>query len=129
MPITQILPTKIYGCKTIGVERDNSSVCLANKIINKFQLANKAQVIESNARDCSFDDNDHIIMLAECAPKKPIFDHIYYSTKANITYRSPYRLYGLLFPSVKKQDIELCTVKEVRLDNDGFFEIVILQSK
>jgi hypothetical protein len=128
LPLTQILLSRAYGCKSVGIEKDHRSVDLANKVINKLHLSHCIQIIESDALDYSFHEVNHIMVLADCEPKKEVFHHIHRSTKANVTYRSAYKLYKLLSPQVNKGDIELYNIKQKSLDQSNFFELVLLHA-
>ena len=129
LPLTQIYLARKYRYQSVGIERDSKAVCLANILIKQLDLENRVQVIECDARNYSFKNIDHVMLLADCEPKKAILDHIHNSTDATVSYRSPHRLYRLFFPCVKEEDIEFFTIKKSFLDREKFFEIAILNKK
>ncbi len=129
LPLTQIYLARKYQYQSVGIERDSKAVCLANMLIKQLDLENRVHVIECDARNYSFKNIDHVMLLADCEPKKAILDHIYHSTHATVSYRSPHRLYRLFFPCVNEEDIEFFTIKKSFLDREKFFEVTILNKK
>lgn len=109
MPITAILYSLIFNCEIIGIDIDNKSLNLANKIMHDINMNAKYKFIHSDAFNIDFNINDitHIVIAGHINNKNFLLQSL--KEKINIhtkiLVRKSMGLYKLIYSDININDI------------------------
>ena len=115
IPITLILMSRLYGIRSIGLDRSKETVNLAQRVIQALGLENEIQIIygdDSYLRELSW---DMVLVSALSEPKRRIFQTLREILKERkmhipVIYRTYTGMQAVLYKPVQFEDIEGFTI-------------------
>lgn len=110
VPLTQILLSRLYGIRSLGLDVDSKAVELAQKCIKHIGLESDIQIVQGDESALWELDWDMVLVAALAEPKPRIFRTLHEILKmrgpAPVIYRTYTGMRAVLYSPVQPEDIK-----------------------
>ncbi|MDO5848029.1 MAG: nicotianamine synthase family protein [Methanobrevibacter sp.] len=106
LPLTLIMFNKVFGCKCIGIEIQETVAELSREVLKKLNLENEIEIVVGDETVIKDLDYDILMVAALAEPKERVFSNIweYVDVDTPIIYRTYTGMRAILYSPVTEKD-------------------------
>ncbi|MCF0226133.1 MAG: methyltransferase [Methanobrevibacter sp.] len=106
LPLTLIMFNKVFGCKCIGIEVQETVAELSREVLKKLGLEDEIKIVVGDEKAIKDIEYDILMVAALAEPKERVFSNIweYVDKKTPVIYRTYTGMRAILYSPVIEKD-------------------------